>query len=124
MTEEEKKAIECLKIVVDDINECDVEYYIDKDMLNDIQTLLNLIEKLKNKVIKRDNDIIYLEETAEKELLTKIEVKENYISKGKIREKIETLKKEATDRLNEGRENIFVTKRLIIDILEELLKEE
>ena len=46
MTEEEKKAIDCLKIVVDDINECGAEYYIDKDILSDIKTALNLIEKL------------------------------------------------------------------------------
>ena len=28
MTEEENKAVDCLKIVVDDINECGAEYYL------------------------------------------------------------------------------------------------
>ena len=48
-----------------------------------VKSLQKENEELKNKVIKRDNDIIYLEETAEKEFITKKEVKEN------LREKIE-----------------------------------
>jgi hypothetical protein len=75
------------------------------------KVILNLIEKLQkeNEELRVQGSIILLDYN---------------ILKDKIREKIETLKKEATDRLNEGRENIFVTKRLIIDILEELLEEE
>lgn len=57
MTEEKNKAIDCLKIIVDDINECGAEYYIDKDILSDIQTALNLIEKLQNEN-ERQQDII------------------------------------------------------------------
>lgn len=57
MTEEENKAIECLKIIVDDINECDAEYYIDKDILSDIKTALNLIEKLKKENEEKDKII-------------------------------------------------------------------
>lgn len=122
MTEEENKAIDYLENLDIDFNTL---YRINlRDLDNCKKVILNLIEKLKSRINKRDNEIIQLEESAEKEFLTKIEVKENYISKDKIREKIETLKKEATDRLNEGRENIFVAKMLIIDILEELLKEE
>ena len=95
MTEEEKKAIENIKEVVNICGLVGVFYR------TDIETLLNLIEKLqkeneelKNKVIKRDNDIIYLEETAEKEFITKQEVKENYIQKAKIKEKLEELENE------------------------------
>ena len=43
-------------------------------------------KKLKNKVVKRDNEIIELEESAEEEFLTKLEVNVNYIPKDKIRE--------------------------------------
>ena len=91
MTEAEEKAVEYLKanslVRLNENNEVVAygnahKYYI----INLIKKLQKEIEKLKNKVIKRDNDIIYLEETAEKELLTKIEVKENYISKDKIGE--------------------------------------
>lgn len=62
LSEGEKKAIDCLKIVVDDINECGAEYYIDKDILSDIQTALNLIEKLQKEneeKDKNDNNNVY-----------------------------------------------------------------
>ena len=114
MTEEENKAIEYFKTY---------NWYADINIQHkNVDILLNLIEKLKkeneekttiilagaekvkslekkieelkNKVIKRDNDIIYLEETAEKEFLTKQEVKENYIQKEKIKEKLEELENE------------------------------
>lgn len=73
-----------------------------------------------DEMVRKHNNLFDYERTLE--IIEELE--KDYIPKDKIREKIETLKKEATDRLNEGRENIFVTKRLIIDILEELLKEE
>lgn len=50
----------------------------------EIKKLKKENEELKNKVVKRDNEIIQLEESAEKEFLTKQEVKENYIPKSKI----------------------------------------
>jgi len=100
MTEEENKAIEMLKDRQKDLLEgskssfysSDRELY--KEHAEAIDTILNLIEKLqkeneelKNKVAKRNNELIELEETSEKEFLTKQEVKENYIPKDKIREK-------------------------------------
>lgn len=60
----------------------------------EIKKLQKENEELKNKVIKRDNEIIELEESAEKEFLTKQEVKENYIPKDKIEEKLEELENE------------------------------
>ena len=46
-------------------------------IIEEIVRLQTENEELKNKGIKRDNDIIYLEETAEKEFITKQEVKDN-----------------------------------------------
>ena len=90
LSEWEKKAIDCLKIVVDDINECGAEYYIDKDMLNDIQTLLNLIEKLKKENEDLNNrDTSRLSEIGElrtKNNYLENEIKYYYIPKDKIRE--------------------------------------
>lgn len=60
----------------------------------EIKKLKKENEELKNKVVKRDNEIIQLEESAEKEFLTKQEVKENYIQKAKIKEKLEELENE------------------------------
>ena len=101
MTEKENKAIKYLKNEIERINKENNFKKIPRDIvclplfIDYAETLFNLIEnlqkeneELKNKVIKRDNDIIYLEETAEKEFITKQEVKENYISKDKIREKL------------------------------------
>lgn len=66
-------------------------YY--KDIAREYQKNYALIEELKNKVAKRNNELIELEETSEKEFLTKQEVNENYIPKDKIREKIKELEK-------------------------------
>lgn len=94
MSEGENKAIEYLKenslVRLNENNEIVAygnahKYYI----INLIEKLKKENEELKNKVIKRDNELIDLEETAEKEFLTKQEVKENYIPKDKIRNKRE-----------------------------------
>ena len=96
MTEEEKEAIQIL-----DNDNWEYLEFMDEDeeyekLKKSIEIIVKLAkklqkenEKLKKQVIKRDNDIIYLEETAEKEFLTKQEVKENYISKDKIRKLLE-----------------------------------
>lgn len=98
LTEDEVSTIEYLKNVTNDIHNDTIDYEVDEticeDALNLIEKLKKENEELKNKVIKRDNDIIYLEETAEKEFLTKQEVKDNYIPKYKIRELIEKLENE------------------------------
>lgn len=84
MTEEENKAIDYLENLDIDFNTL---YRINlRDLDNCKKVILNLIEKLKSRINKRDNEIIQLEESAEKEFLTKQEVKENYMPKGKIRE--------------------------------------
>ena len=96
MTEEENKAVDCLKIVVDDINECGAEYYIDKDISSDIQTALNLIEKLKKENERKDCKILNLavENTGlHKEINERVKLKienekivdEEFIPKEKIR---------------------------------------
>ena len=96
LNDKEKQAIFKLREIIDFDKKHRIETIYDKEVIelrNNIELVLDLVEKLqkeneelKNKVIKRDNDIIYLEETAEKEFLTKQEVKENYIPKDKIRE--------------------------------------
>lgn len=95
MTEGEKKAFEWLDHIVD------VSYPIKtmEEVLGFKNIIFNYVEKLqkeneelKNKVVKRDNEIIELEETAEKEFLTKQEVKENYIPKDKVRKLLEEYK--------------------------------
>jgi len=101
---EENKAISKLREIIEYDKKHRLETIYDKKQIefrNNIELVLDLIEKLqkeneelKNKVVKRDNDIIYLEETAEKEFLTKQEVKENYIPKDKIEEKLEKLENE------------------------------
>ena len=99
MSEAEEKAVEYLKanslVRLNENNEVVAygnahKYYI----INLIKKLQKENEELKNKVVIRDNDIIYLEETAEKEFITKQEVKENYIQKAKIKEKLEELENE------------------------------
>lgn len=55
-------------------------------ILQEIVRLQTENEELKNKVAKRNNELIELEETSEKEFLTKQEVKENYIPKELLEE--------------------------------------
>ena len=89
-----------------------------------IVELKQKIYKLKEQVIKRDNDIIELEETAEKEFITKQEVKENYIAKDKVKKLIKELEKEkkiCTKRTDIG---VVAELDIQIEILKELLEEE
>ena len=60
----------------------------------EIKKLQKENEELKNKVVKRNNELIELEETSEKEFITKQEVKENFIPKDKIKGKIKEYNKE------------------------------
>ena len=55
-----------------------VNGYISLDTIEKAIQLQKENEELKNKVVKRDNELIDLEEYAEKEFITKQEVKENY----------------------------------------------
>lgn len=89
-----------------------------------IVELKQKIRKLKEQVVKRDNDIIELEKTTEKDFLTKQEVKENYIAKDKVKEIIKELEKEK--KICTKRTDIFVAAELDIQIesLKELLEEE
>lgn len=141
MREEEKRAIEDLKEEIEYykrkyFNSKDDEEYNDKILysirlsVKDSEVLVNLIEKLKkeneelkNKVVKRDNEIIQLEESAEKEFLTKQEVKENYIPKDKIRELIK--KDSEIDKVEFEDDYDLNYERKIIDVdyTEELLEE-
>ena len=99
MTEEENKAIEMLKDRQKDLLEgskssfysSDRELY--KEHAEAIDTILNLIEKLqkeneelKNKVVKRNKELIKLEEYANKNFERKDDVKAKYIPKDKIKE--------------------------------------
>ena len=59
-----------------------------------VKSLQKENEELKNKVVKRNNELIELEETSEKEFITKQEVKENFIPKDKIKGKIKEYNKE------------------------------
>lgn len=86
-----------------------------------IVELKQKIRKLKKQVVKRDNEIIELEESAEKEFLTKQEVKENYILKDKIREKIKDLQKDYNNDVFIGYEKITGE---AIKKLKQLLEEE
>lgn len=91
MSEEEKKAIDKLKSWKSYMEK-------DEDEMEVIDTISNLIEKLqkeneelKNKVVKRDKELIRLEEYANKNFERKDDVKANYIPKDKIKKKIEEL---------------------------------
>ena len=85
-----------------------------------IVELKQKIRKLKKQVVKRDNEIIELEESAEKEFLTKQEVKENYIPKAKIRELLEN----NYDISTENSRSISVEGAFaFVDDIEELLEE-
>lgn len=89
-----------------------------------IVELKQKICKLKEQVIKRDNDIIELEETAEKEFITKQEVKENYIAKDKVKKLIKELEKEKKICTKRTDMSVAAELNIQIEILNELLEEE
>lgn len=94
MTKAEEKAIECLKIVVSDINECGVEYYIDEEILNDIETILNLAEKQCKKIDENNKYKLYYKE-----------VNKKYIPKDRLKilkKKIKQYSKEANKQIEES----------------------
>ena len=132
MTEEEKKAIEKLKSYkelfskgyCEDCNElCAIDNFPSKDLENNIDTLLNLIEKLQKENIKLKQEQakrswIHVKENGEVEPLL-------YISKDKIREKIKELEEYIVKIEEEtcGR-CITIGEDMTIRYLKELLEEE
>jgi len=133
MTEEENKAIEMLKDRQKDLLEgskssfysSDRELY--KEHAEAIDTILNLIEKLqkeneelKNKVVKRDKELIKLEEYANKNFERKDDVKAKYIPKDKIREKLEKIEKEKKQYYDAGQPLIYM---LLKNQLKSLIEE-
>lgn len=97
MTEEE--AIEYLREISIDITGVHIEE-AKEIILNLIDKLKKENKELKEKVIKRDNELIDLEEYDEKYLITKEEVAENYILKDKIRKKIEPKLNKLKEEMN------------------------
>ena len=127
MSEEEKKAIENLK---DFFNEaikyksCIIIPYNTKSF----DTILNLIEKQQKEIeeLKEENKQYKIQEDLTFKCLEKTKYMSNYISKDKIREKIENLEnyiQENSDEQgywgSEHQEDIYAK----IEILEELLGE-
>lgn len=125
MTEEEKRAIETLQYLCSD--DC-----INKDI---IKTIVNLIEKLKKenkelkeKVFKRDKELIRLEEYANQNFERKDDVKAKYIPKEKIREYIKEKEEEKKGVKNISLEEYAITSKELkeseICLLKCLLEEE
>ena len=92
MTEKETKTIKYLKNEIERVNKENDFKKIPRAIvclplfIDYAETLLNLIEKLKNKVVKRDKELIKLEEYANKNFERKDDVKAKYIPKDKIGE--------------------------------------
>lgn len=107
-----------LAMIVDEMIDVEATY---KHMIFELE---QKIYELGKQVVKRDNDIIELEKTTEKDFLTKQEVKENYIAKDKVKEIIKELEKEK--KICTKRTDIFVAAELDIQIesLKELLEED
>ena len=117
MTEEEKKAIEDYKRVIamyfkysdydlfcSNLMKSGIKGTIQNtmaDMVNLIEKLKKENEELKNKVVKRDKELIKLEEYANKNFERKDDVKAKYIPKSKIRKLAEELNKEIDWLFNE-----------------------
>ena len=80
--------------------------------------------KLKEQVVKRDNDIIELEKNIEKDFFTKQEVKENYIAKDKVKKLIKELEKEKKICTKRTDMSVAAELDIQIEILNELLEEE
>ena len=124
MTEEEKKAIEIVKEIWQF-----TDYSTDKIALKVVLDLIKKLQKeneeLKNKVVKRDKELIRLEEYANKNFERKDDVKAKYIPKDKIREKIKELEEYIVKIEEEtcGR-CITIGEDMCIRYLKELLEEE
>lgn len=135
MSEEEKKAIERAKEILDKTT------FLSDIGHKDLEILLNLIEKqekeieqINNRDIKRLAEIgelrtknSYLKQ--ENEYLNCIceSDKDNYIDKGKIREKIEELEKAGTTETRNNKNEVVEQHYFLqdeIDVLRELLEEE
>lgn len=128
-TEEEKKDIEMCNIFV---NQNAMISYVDCDEKGNlifpqcdakpIQTLLNLIEKQQKEI----EELKYKYKKYGKVLFTEDAIKENYVSKNEIREKIKELENQKVS-IKVGFEKIFEAKMdnaKIIDTLRELLRGE
>ena len=120
---EEKKTFNFLKTFVKtEIDYCKLEKADVLDILNIIEKLQKENEELKNKVVKRDKELIKLEEYANKNFERKDDVKAKYIPKDKIREKMREYKK-----LYESGSEDEQTEHIYYDFYiayEELLEEE
>lgn len=117
LSDEEKKAIENLKEVVDLYNdECLITTDYD---FKSIEILLNLIETQQKEIeeLKEKNGVLQNELNKKIEALDKAMNNPDYISKDKIKAKIEDLEKQ--DKESRTSHNY-----LIIPVLQELLKGE
>ncbi len=118
MNEEEKKARAFLRFYVSD----DGDEYFNKDYCIDkniIETILHLIEKQQKEIEQMKEDYQILKDDIEEHRIAYVdtpEFEEKYISKDKIKEKIEELK----NRKIGASTGIFAVQ---VDILEELLGE-
>jgi len=143
MTEEEKKAIDLLKFYEGFFKNIGHE-----EEVKSIESVINYIEKLKkeieektiiimagaekvkqlekeneelkNKVVKRDKELIKLEEYANKNFERKDDVKAKYIPKDKIREKLEKIEKEKKQYYDAGQPLIYM---LLKNQLKSLIEE-
>lgn len=119
MTEEEKKAIESLKVKIEFMGD---NYYkiMSSQAFNDLRketkVVLNLIEKLK----KENEEFLKQDEKYVKHYVTMRDIKKYFIHKDKIREKIKELQEK--NKNTEEIEAVFNIKQM--QILEELLEEE
>lgn len=115
MNEEEKKAIEKVKEVIKiDKERRIVTIYDEKPLFREqLQTLLDLIEKYQNKIEGKEQVHEYDMKMIDK---LKGEIVHDYICKDKIREKIKYIKSLTFEENS-------ITRGYILTILEELLEE-
>lgn len=129
MSEEEKEAIENIDLLVHCLNYGEQKMTIaserQKEIAQELQMLLNLLDK-KQKEIEDLNEI--KQQICNEELITQDYVQDNFIAKGKIREKIKELENETIPLKEDYKKYHFFSNQLErlnnqIKILEELLKE-
>lgn len=147
MNEEEKKAIEKIKgletlFEIDDKKDFEATPLVQKEIAKDLKILLNLIDKMKNCINILDNELKERNKTInEKEIIIEKLQKENeelkkqveydkthiytprtielnYVSKQKIKDKIEELKINLVNM--QGEELLIYESK--IDVLQELLE--
>jgi hypothetical protein len=121
ISEEEKEAIEDIDLLVHCLNYGEMKMTIaserQKEIAQELQMLLNLLNK-QQKEIEELKDI--QQEACEKEIINQKHIKENYISKDKIREAI---KNREIELYADNPEDNFIPFDKVIDTLKELLEE-